>query len=322
MTRTLPILSAWLLAFCVGQVSCTAQPQSAAPPAKAAPTAPVFPPAPAPETTGGFDGGKAFAHVAELVKIGPRVPGTDGIRRAQDYIKSQLQGFGCAIEEDDFSGPTPVGRVPMKNIVAKAAGASPNVVLFLTHYDTKREPAGFVGANDSGSSTGVMLELARRACERKNALTIWIAFLDGEEAYVEWTDTDSLYGSRQMAAQLANSGELKKVKAVILADLVGYRELRFKRESNSTTWLVDMVWSTAARLGYSKQFVQDSQGEVNDDHLPFIRRDIPAVDIIQLEDYPHWHTAQDTLDKISPQSLAIVGHVLVEVLPQLEKRFR
>jgi len=204
--------------------------------------------APAPATTGGFDGQKAFAQVERLVAIGPRSPGTEGIRRAQEYIRGQLQSFGCTVEEDEFHAATPVGPVAMKNIVAKIPGQSSSVVLLTTHYDTKRL-ANFVGANDGGSSTGLMLEMARQLCGRKNKLTIWIAFFDGEEAFVQWSATDGTYGSRQMAAKLAVSGELKRVKAVVLADLIGDRNLRIKRESNSTSWLTELVWATASRLG-------------------------------------------------------------------------
>jgi Zn-dependent M28 family amino/carboxypeptidase len=255
------------------------------------------------------------------VAIGPRPPASEGSRRTQTYIRKQLEGFGCKVEEEPFTAQTPAGAVQMKNIVAKAPGSSRNVILLLTHYDTRREPPGFVGANDGGSSTGLMLEMARLLCARKNALSIWIAFLDGEEAFEEWSDTDSRYGSRQMAARLAVSGELKKIKAVLLADLVGYRELKFRRESNSTKWLTELVWSTAARLGYKSHFADD-ESTVDDDHVPFLKRGAAAVDMIQLEDYPYWHTSEDTLDKISGRSLAIVGHVLMEVIPALEKKFR
>jgi len=312
-------LAALIFVSCLAP-ACQANPQKPTPqPSASSPAKVQVPAAPPAETTGGFDGQKAFAHVEKLVSFGPRDPGSEGIHRAQAYIHDQLESFGCEVEEDDFSSSTPVGRVAMKNIVAKAPGKSSKVVLFLTHYDTLRKP-NFVGANDGGSSTGVMLELARILCRRENALTVWIAFLDGEEALVQWSETDGVYGSRQMAARLAISGELKRVKAVVLADLVGYRDLRFLREANSTKWLTDLVWSTAARLGYEEYFA-DGETSVEDDHGPFLRRNIPAVDIIQLDDFPYWHTPEDTLDKISPRSLAIVGHVLLEVLPQLEKRF-
>jgi Peptidase family M28 len=273
---------------------------------------------PPPASTGGFDGQRAYQYVADQVAIGPRSAGTEGDRRAQEYIVAKLQSFGCPVDQEDFHAQTPIGTVVMKNIVAKIPGASPNIVLLATHYDTKRL-AGFVGADDGGSSTGVMLEMARLLCQRKNALTIWIAFFDGEEAFGEWSADDSTYGSRELAARMALSGDLPRLKAMLLADIVGSRNLRLRRESNSTGWLTDMIWNTAARLGYQDIFVHDTT-TIEDDHLPFLRRNVTAADIIDLE-IPYWHTTEDTLDKISPRSLAIVGHVLIEVLPQLEKKF-
>jgi len=277
-------------------------------------------PAPPADQTGGFDGARAFEHVRQLVNIGPRQSGTEGIRRAQEYIIAQLQAFGCAVETDEFIASTPVGPVPMKNILAKIAGQSANIVMLLTHYDTLRK-AGFVGANDGGSSTGLMLEMARLLCGRPRAFTIWIVFLDGEEAFVQWSDTDGTYGSRNLAARMALSGDLARVKAVLLADMVGDRELRYLRETNSTAWLVDLVWQTASRLGYGQIFVADPQ-TVEDDHTPFLRRGVPAVDVIELAEFAYWHTNQDTLDKLSPRSLAVTGHVFVESLAALEPRVR
>jgi Zn-dependent M28 family amino/carboxypeptidase len=213
--------------------------------------------------------------------------------------------------------------VEMTNIIAKIPGASPDILLFTTHYDTKRM-ANFVGADDGGSSSGVMLELARSVCRRQNALTVWIAFFDGEEAFNrDWADPDNTYGSRELAARMALSGELGRVRAMVLADLVGNRRLRLKRESQSTPWLTDLVWSTAERLGYGRVFVSESS-PVEDDHVPFLRRGVDAVDIIDLDnpmDDGYWHEVSDTLDKVSARSLAVVGHVLIETLPQLENRF-
>ncbi len=280
-----------------------------------------------PEKTGGFDAARAYAHVARLVEIGPRPPASEGIRRAQTYIRGELRAYGCAVEEDDFTASTPIGKVAMKNIVAKVPGTGRGVVLLLTHYDTLRMP-GFVGANDGGSSTGVLLEMARVLCnvssqKTARALSFWIAFLDGEEAQESWSDTDSVYGSRELAARLANSGDLARVKAVLLADIVGNRELKVMRESNSTAWLTDLVWTIAARLGYSKIFVKEV-ADIQDDHLPFVRRKVPAVDLIAGDyvGHPPWHTTEDTLDKISPRSLGVIGHVLVETVTRLDKKFR
>jgi len=309
------------LVFSVCAAGCRAEPQKNATQAAAQSAAARGPAdaAPPPEATGGFDGRRAYEYVARLVAIGPRPPGSDGIRRAQEYIRGQLQSFGCQAEEDNFHASTPIGPVPMKNIVAKIPGTSPSIVLLTTHYDTKRLE-NFVGANDGGSSTGLMLELARVLCGRKNALTVWIAFFDGEEAFVEWSAADGTFGSRQMAAKLATSGQLRRIKAMMLADLIGDRNLKIKRESNSTRWLTDLVWAAATRLGYQDIFVSE-ETSIEDDHVPFLRRNVPAVDVIDLDE-PYWHTSGDTLDKISPRSLAIVGHVFLASLAELEKKLR
>jgi glutaminyl-peptide cyclotransferase len=286
-----------------------------------APQAATFPPAPSAETTGGFDGARAYKHVEQLVAIGPHSAGSEEIHRAQDYIIRQLKSFGCPVEEQDFHAPsTPVGDVAMKNIIVKIPSPNPNIILYGSHYDTKRM-ANFVGADDAGSSTGVLLELARLLCARKNAQTIWLAFFDGEEAFNRnWADPDNTYGSRELAASLALSGNLVHVKAMILVDMVGPTKPVYRRESNSTPLLTDILWSTAARLGYGKVFVNDP-ADIEDDHLSFLKRGIPSVDIIDL-DVPFWHTTDDTLDKVDPRTLAITGHVLIESLPELEKRIR
>jgi len=307
----------FLLWLALAVTACGADPQKASPGSAQSPatTQPLDAAPPASET-GGFDGARAFQHVANLVAIGPRPAGSEGVRRAQEYIRSQLELFGCAVEEEKFTANTAVGPVEMKNLIAKIPGAGREVILLATHYDT-RPMANFVGADDGGSSTGVMLELARQLCPRKGALTVWIVFFDGEEAFVQWSHTDGTYGSRQMAARLASTGELKRIRAMLLADLCGGRGARFKREATSTRWVTDLVWSTAARLGYSSMFVNDETA-IEDDHLPFLKRGVAATDVIDLE-RPYWHTTGDTLDKVSPRTLAIVGHVFLETVPALER---
>jgi glutaminyl-peptide cyclotransferase len=282
-------------------------------------------PAPPASETGGFDGNKAFDHVAQLVAIGPRPPASEGIRKAQDYIRTQLKSYDCEADEDDFHAQTPVGEVAMKNIIGKAPGQGQGIILLLTHYDTLSSVKDFVGAEDSGSSTGLMLEMARNFCGRKGPNAVWIAFLDGEEAFVSWNqDDDHTYGSRELAARLAVSGDLKRVKAVILADMIGQKDLEIHRESDSTKWLTDLIWKKAASLGYGKIFT-NNEGQIADDHQPFLSRGVPAVDIIDLDGYTrlgYWHTTQDTLDKVSAKSLAIVGYVILESVDELQKRFR
>src|SRR6267378_4145127 len=274
--------------------------------------------APLADKTGGFDGKRAYAHVEKQVAFGPRPSGAAAIGKLQEYIQSELTSYGCKVDVDSFSADTPVGRLPMKNIVAKIPGDKPGIIILATHYDTKRLE-NFVGADDGASSTAVMLELARLLCGRRGPYQVWITFFDGEEAVkFIWQDPDNRYGSRQMAAKLAMSGDLPKIKAVLLADMVGSRDLRFRREADSTKALTDLIWSTAARLGYSNIFVNESSSTV-DDHIVFLKRGVPAVDVIDFE-IPYWHTVEDTLDKVSAKSLAITGHVFLESLKQLQSK--
>jgi Zn-dependent M28 family amino/carboxypeptidase len=280
--------------------------------------------APAPDKTGGFDGKRAYAHVAKQVSFGPRPAGSPAIAKTQEYILAELKSYGCTAEVDSFTSDTPAGRLPMKNILVKIPGDKPGVILLGTHYDTKRLE-NFVGADDGGSSTGVMLELARLLCSQHGRYAVWIAFFDGEEAVrQEWKDPDNCYGSREMAARFAISGDLAKIKAFLLADIVGTRTPHFKRETYSTKALVDLVWGVAKKLDYGDIFIDESSA-VEDDHQSFLKRNVPSVDVIDLDNGPggdvyYWHTPQDSLDKISPKTLAIVGHVFLESVKQLQAK--
>src|SRR5579859_6190624 len=320
------------VAVCFAMAGCGAKADGGAAPASSTPLAAseakttpqqANDDAPPADKTGGFDGKRAFAHVAKQVGFGPRPSGSPAIVQLQSYLQSELVNYGCKVDTDAFTADTPVGRLPMKNIVAKIPGDKPGIILLATHYDTKLLP-NFVGADDAGSSTGVMLELAHLLCQKHGAYQVWITFFDGEEAMKEWSDTDSRYGSRQMAAKMAMSGELPKVKAFLLADIVGTHTPHFKRESDSTKWLVDLVWNEARKLGYANIFIDEAM-EVSDDHDPFLKRNVPAADVIDLQNWPggdvfYWHTPEDTLDKISAKSLAITGHVFLESVKQLQTR--
>jgi glutaminyl-peptide cyclotransferase len=322
-------------AFFLGLAGCKAKADNPQPAAKDAPfmsavttappaTVPASDEAPLPDKTDGFDGKRAFAQVAKQVSFGPRPAGSSALAKTQDYILGELKSYGCAVDVDSFSSDTPAGRLPMKNILVKIPGDRPGVILLGTHYDTKRLE-NFVGADDGGSSTGVMLELARLLCSQHGRNNVWIAFFDGEEAVrPEWQDPDNCYGSREMAARFAMSGDLLRIKAFLLADIVGTRTPHFKRETYSTKALVDLVWGVAKRLGYENIFIDDSSA-VEDDHQSFLKRHVPSVDVIDLDNGPngdvyYWHTPQDTLDKISPKTLAIVGHVFLESVKELRSK--
>jgi glutaminyl-peptide cyclotransferase len=281
--------------------------------------------APPADKTGGFDGKRAYEQVAKQISFGPRPAGSPALAKLQDYMETELKSYGCAVETDSFSADTPAGRLPMKNILVKIPGEKPGIILLGTHYDTKRLE-NFVGADDGASSTGVMLEVARQLCAQKQPgkYGVWIAFFDGEEAVnKEWVDPDNRYGSRQMAAKFAQSGDLPKIKAFILVDLVGGKNPHFLPDGESTKWLKDFVWSVAAGLGYGNIFETTPTNFGGDDHYSFTARHVPSVDIMDLDtknDVPYWHTPQDTLDKISPRTLAVVGHVVLESVAQLQQK--
>jgi glutaminyl-peptide cyclotransferase len=186
-----------------------------------------------------------------------------------------------------------------------------------SHFDTKLfRDIRFVGASDGASSTAALIELARVIKARPQLpFTIELLFLDGEEAVVEWTGTDNTYGSRYYVDAARKSGSLKSLRALILLDMIGDRNLTIRRESNSTRWMTDIVWGVARKLGH--RAFMDEETTVEDDHIPFLKAGVPSLDIIDL-DYPAWHTAQDTLDAVGARSLQVVGDVVVAALPEIE----
>ena len=269
-----------------------------------------------------FSGARAFEDLKHLVAYGPRPAGSPALAQARRWMIAQLQQAGAQVEEDSFTASTPIGAVPMTNLIAKFPGQQPKVVMVAGHYDTKREASfRFVGANDGASSAALLLELARVLAARKNALTYWLVFFDGEEAVQEWTDTDSLYGSRHLVAKLTVEGDLARLQAMILVDMIGDAKLDIHREENSTPWLMDSLFGVAHRLGYEKYFL-DSPTPIEDDHIPFVKAGVAAADLIDLDYGPHnsyWHTEKDTVEHCSPLSLAIVGRVVFATLGDLEK---
>jgi glutaminyl-peptide cyclotransferase len=268
-----------------------------------------------------FQGERAFADLKRLVAFGPRPPGSRALAESRQWIVGQLKSAGCGVDEDAFVASTPEGDIPMTNLIARARGDRPAVILIAGHYETKlMKDVRFVGANDGGSSAAFLLEMARLLCRRKNPLTYWLVFFDGEEALREWSATDSLYGSRHLVQKLTASGELAQIQAMILVDMIADAKLDITKESRSTPWLSDLVFSTARRLGYARYFV-DRPTPIDDDHIPWLNAGVPAVDIIDLDYGPanrYHHTPEDTVDKCSPASMTIVGRVVTATLEQLE----
>jgi glutaminyl-peptide cyclotransferase len=277
--------------------------------------APVAPP---------FDSNRAWEHLRQIVTIGPRPSGSPAIEQTRKYIREQLVAAGVNAVDQAWDAQTPIDKVRMVNLIATIPGARKDRLVIAGHYDTKlfRE-FRFVGASDGGSSAAFLIELARVLKTRKNMLTIELLFLDGEEARLpEWQGTDHTYGSRHYVDAGKRDGTLASLKALILVDMIGDRNLTIRRESNSTPWLTDIVWASAKRLKLDASFVAASN-PIEDDHIPFLQAGVPSVDIIDLDRYAEqdkWHTAGDTLDAVSARSLQIVGDVVVAALPQIEAR--
>jgi glutaminyl-peptide cyclotransferase len=265
-----------------------------------------------------FDAGRAWEHLRQLVAIGPRPSGSPAIEDTRKYIRNQLAAAGLTATEQTWDEQTPIDKVKMVNLVVTIPGARKERIVFAGHYDTKlfRE-FRFVGASDGGSSAAFLLELARILKSRKNAFTIELLFLDGEEARMpEWHGTDNTYGSRHYVDLAKRDGSLATLKALVLIDMIGDRDLDIRRDTNSTPWLTNLFWETAKRQELDDYFIPDST-KIEDDHLPFLAAGVPAVDIIDL-DYDAWHTPKDTLDAVSARSLQVVGDVVVAALPHIE----
>jgi glutaminyl-peptide cyclotransferase len=269
-----------------------------------------------------FSGASALADTRKAVSFGERPAGSQQLAKLRSWIVAEMKPLGGELTLDQFQGETPNGPVPMTNIILKFPGTSGKAVVVTGHYDTKPIPmVKFVGANDAGSSTGFLMEFARVAAKMKHADDLYIVFFDGEEAVGQWTATDSLYGSRHLAAKWGADGTLRRIKALINIDMVGDKDLEILNDSNSSQDLRTLIWGVAGKLGDGQYFLQSPSG-VDDDHMPFVDAGVNAVDIIDLNYGPnnsYWHTAQDTMDKLSAHSLQVVGDVMVGAVRELEQ---
>jgi glutaminyl-peptide cyclotransferase len=258
-----------------------------------------------------FSGEKAFAHVQRLVDFGPRPAGSTAIEKSRDYIEDQLRRFGWQVTRQTFSDDTPRGKIQFVNLITQFSGqgkASSPSFLLCSHYDTKMFDAiQFVGANDGGSSTGLLLELARVIGQHPNlARKIELVFFDGEEAVEQFSRADGLYGSRYFARQLQGAGA-KQFRGGLLFDMVGDRSLNITLPADSPPEMARDIFAAAEALKLRSYLTYLDRG-MTDDHTPLNAIGIPTIDIIDF-DFPWWHTADDTMDKISAQSLQTVGAV-------------
>jgi hypothetical protein len=275
-------------------------------------------PSPAP-VAASFEGQHAYNEVSAFVEIGPRVSGTEGARRAASHIGKRLDTIGITVNIHEFEADTPRGRILFRNVMGSLPGTGAGTLVIAGHYDTKSGISDtFAGANDSGSSTGLMIALAAALKASSYAPKILFAFLDGEECQSAYGPTDGLHGSRHLAANL----KPREVLAVIVVDMIGDHDLRVTIPRNSSPALISLAFNAATSIGVRDRFSLHA-GTILDDHVPFLKRGMPAIDLIDFQfgsapgknDY--WHTDKDTLDKISADSLETVGRVVIHMIHAL-----
>jgi len=270
-----------------------------------------------------FNGAKALEYARQFATIGPRWPTGPGHVKAEEFLRNQFKHD--QLEEDTFTVNTPIGPVAMRNFIVRFAGKKPGAIVLATHYETNYplRNINFVGANDGASTTGLLMAIADQL--RGKALdgySVWLVFFDGEEAIQTWSASDSTYGSRHLAAKWGRDGTLSQIKAFMLADMIGDKDLDIQRETRSTDWLVELVRQAAHKFGYDKYFFQTEEA-VDDDHLAFVQRGVASIDVIDLDYGPnnsYHHTAQDPMDKISARSLTIDGDVFMETMRLIDLR--
>jgi glutaminyl-peptide cyclotransferase len=273
---------------------------------------------------GEFNEIRAMRYVKEIVAFGPRPIGSANHKKVEDYIHAHLKGDD--VEDDDFTVTATEGKFPVHNIVAKFPGTRDGIIVIASHYDTNwpLKDSSYIGANDGASSSALLLEIANQLRGKKlNGYSVWLLWDDAEESMrLPWYDPEALYGVRHLAQKWQDDGTIKKIKAFILEDMIGDADLNIDRDQNSTPWLEDMVYQAATRLGYQSHFFARTN-QIDDDHIPFMQRGVPSADLIDL-DYGYnnvfWHTTQDTVDKLSPKSLEIVGMVTLETVQMLGKK--
>jgi glutaminyl-peptide cyclotransferase len=318
-----------LILALLGAVSC----KPAKTEVQSPPSAPIeemkSAPAPAPAQTGPvgqaptINAARAMQYTKEVTAFGARPIGSENHRKLENYIVSHLKGD--EVESDSFTADTVEGKFPVRNIIAKFPGTKDGIIVIAGHYDTNYplRNTKYVGANDGGSSTAILLEIANQIRGKKrDGYSVWLLWTDAEEAMRTWSDADSLYGTKHLAERWQKDGTAKKIKALLLADMIGDADLNIEQETFSTPWLEDLIYQAATQLGYQSHFFE-RKIPVDDDHLPFLKIGVPSADLIDLdygyEDVFH-HTPQDTMDKLSPKSLQIVGDVILQTVWMLDAR--
>jgi glutaminyl-peptide cyclotransferase len=318
------------LTLSLSSFSCAREKEAAAAPKEVPSAIPLEPAAVSsailaePGAPPAFNSTRAMQYVKEIVTFGPRSIGSENHRKVEDYIHSHLKGD--LVEDDAFMIDTTEGKFPVHNILAKYPGTRDGIIVIASHYDTNYplRNTAYVGANDGAASSALLLEIANQLRgTKRDGYSVWLLWDDAEESMrLPWFDPESLYGVRHLAQKWADDGTLKKVKAFLLEDMIGDADLNIEHEQSSTPWLEEMVYQAASRMGYQSHFFGRTI-PMQDDHIPFLERGVPSADLIDFDygyDNVFWHTTQDTVDKLSPKSLQIVGTVTLEIVRMLDKK--
>jgi glutaminyl-peptide cyclotransferase len=327
MSRTMVLAAAlFLLLGCSNSRPAeAASPSATAPATTSAATNDSANPAPAAPT---INSQRTWSYVKDFVAIGSRKPGSPGHQKAIDFIHARLKQTGVEVEDDKFTANTSRGAFQLDNVIAKIPGTKDGIIVLASHYETNFWlPDQFVGANDGGSTTGLLLELANdlkpKAGGKRDGYSVWLVFDDGEESFQsEWNDNDALWGTRHLAQKWQQDGTLKKIKGLFVLDMIGDKDLDIQRDTNSTGWLEDIVYQAASKLGYQSHFFA-TQTAVDDDHMPFQKLGVPVADIIDINygyNNAFHHTLEDTIDKLSPKSLEIAGNTVLQAIAILDQK--
>jgi Zn-dependent M28 family amino/carboxypeptidase len=275
-----------------------------------------------------FSGQAAYDLTKQLLAVAPkRFNGSPGHLKAEEFIKSHFKEEAAKgnFETDSFTASTPAGLQSMTNYIVKYPGKKDGIIVIASHYETNYplRDIDFYGANDGAATTSLLIEIGRiLRTHPPEGYSIWLVFDDGEEAVREWTRSDSLYGTRHLAAKWANEGVLAKIKAFLVADMCADKDLNIDYDEMSTPWLRDLLKVAAKNTGHSAYIYKNDVPGLADDHIPFAQRGVPVLDIIDIDYGPrtaempdgYHHTAQDTLDKISAHSLQISGDLFMEMI--------
>ena len=288
-----------------------------------------------------FNGQAAIELTRQYLEVAPhRWIGSPGHAKAEQFIKAHFKEEAAKgnFETDTFSANTPVGLLTMTNFIAKYPGKKDGIIVIASHYETNYplKDINFVGANDGAATSAILIELGNYLrANPPQGYSVWLVFDDGEEAIAnppytgnQWSDSNSLYGTRHLAARWSVNGTIAKIKAFLLADMIGDKDLNIDRDNNSTPWLLDLLKLAAKNTGHSSSIFKHETA-VQDDHIPFQKRGVPVLDLVDIDYGPptqerpegsYHHTALDTIDKVSPRSLQIAGDLFLELIRLIDQR--